>query len=58
MIYALLLLIAAPPDTFTGKVTDITDGDSIKVLHEKTEVTIRLEGTMTHPKQSRLPHPG
>jgi endonuclease YncB( thermonuclease family) len=44
MIYALLLLIAAPPDTFTGKVTAITDGDSIKVLHEKTEVTIRLAG--------------
>lgn len=44
MIYALFLLVASPTDTFTGKVTAVTDGDSIKVLHEKTEVTIRLEG--------------
>ena len=44
MIYALLLLVAAPSDAFTGKVTAITDGDSIKVLRERTEVTIRLEG--------------
>ena len=44
MIYTLLILIAFAPDTFTGKVTAVTDGDSIKVLRDKTEVTIRLEG--------------
>ncbi len=42
--FILLLLIATTPDTVTGKVTAVTDGDSIKVLHDKTEITIRLEG--------------
>jgi micrococcal nuclease len=44
MTLALILLVAASTDTFTGKVTVITDGDSIKVLNGRTEVTIRLEG--------------
>lgn len=44
MILALILLLAAPAETLTSKVTAITDGDSIKVLHDRTEVTIRLAG--------------
>ena len=45
-ILPLLLLIAAPSlaEEFTAKVVGITDGDTIRVLRDKKEVKIRLEG--------------
>ena len=33
-----------PPHPFTGKVVKIADGDTITVLHNKTQQKIRLEG--------------
>jgi endonuclease YncB( thermonuclease family) len=33
-----------PPRPFTGKVVKIADGDTITVLHNKTQHRIRLEG--------------
>lgn len=41
------LLAAAPPkvtETFTAKVIGVSDGDTIKVLRNKEQITIRLEG--------------
>ena len=41
------LALAAPPkvvEEFTGKVIDVTDGDTIKVLVNKESITVRLEG--------------
>lgn len=41
------LLAAAPPavkETFTAKVVGVSDGDTIKVLRNKEQITIRLEG--------------
>ncbi len=39
-------LFASTPvtDTLTGKVIGVSDGDTIKVLVNKKQVTIRLEG--------------
>jgi endonuclease YncB( thermonuclease family) len=41
------ILTSAPPkvvETFTAKVIGVSDGDTIKVLHNKKQLTIRLEG--------------
>lgn len=41
------VLAAAPPavkETFTAKVVGVSDGDTIKVLRNKEQITIRLEG--------------
>lgn len=41
------ILAAAPPEvkeTFTAKVVGVSDGDTIKVLRNKEQITIRLEG--------------
>jgi len=40
----LLLLLAAEPQTLTGRVVSITDGDSITVLSNGAQVKIRLVG--------------
>lgn len=37
-------LAAAPKDEITGKVISVSDGDTIKLLVKKQELTIRLEG--------------
>jgi len=45
MFYIVLLLIALlVPDSWTGKVVGVTDGDTITVLVNKTPVKIRLYG--------------
>jgi len=41
------LVLAAPPkvlETFSGKVIGVTDGDTVKVLVGRQQVTVRLEG--------------
>ncbi|HEY1603523.1 MAG TPA: thermonuclease family protein, partial [Pirellulales bacterium] len=40
----LLLPVPAVAEEFTGKVVAITDGDTIKVLRDREEIKIRLEG--------------
>ena len=44
MLTVLLLLLAAPTETFTGKVVGVTDGDTIVILSERKQITVRLEG--------------
>jgi len=47
---SLALLILSTPllslvtDTFTGKVVAVSDGDTIKVMHEGRAVKVRLHG--------------
>ena len=46
LIAALVVMmpISSLAEDFTGKVVGISDGDTIRVLHDKEEVKIRLEG--------------
>ena len=41
---ALLLSVAANPETLTGKVVGVSDGDTLTLLVEKTQYKIRLAG--------------
>ncbi len=43
----ILLLLVAPPESFTAKVVGVKDGDSIVVLHNRKEVVVRLHGIDT-----------
>ena len=43
----ILLLLAAPQDSFTAKVIGVKDGDSLVVLHNRKEVVVRLHGIDT-----------
>lgn len=40
----LLLFAAQPAETLVGKVVGVTDGDTITLLVDKTQVKIRLAG--------------
>lgn len=40
----LFALLAADPIELTGKVVSITDGDTVKVLVGKDQITVRLDG--------------
>lgn len=48
---ALLLILACPavaddvPAPFMAEVVNVTDGDTVTVLRDKTEIRIRLQGT-------------
>ncbi len=45
--FALLLLsvpLSSQPDTFTGKVVGVSDGDTIKVMRQGRAVKVRLHG--------------
>ena len=47
---ALILFFSMPLHAWTGKVVGISDGDTIKVLHNNKQVKIRLHGIDTPEK--------
>jgi len=52
IITIILLCFAATSHAWTGKVLNVSTGDSITVLHEGTQVKVRLYG-IAAPKQSQ-----
>lgn len=50
-----LVIVAASSFLYawTGKVVGITDGDTIKVLHDHQEVKIRLHGVEIHQRKNK-----
>lgn len=44
IIFVLTLCISCAASAFTGKVVGVTDGDTVKVLVNKKEVKVRLDG--------------
>ena len=44
MFYFALLLAVVPTQTITGKVVSVTDGDTVRIVADGSEIKVRLEG--------------